>query len=165
MLMILLRRFAVVCALSLWMGGFTFYSSFVIPVATEQLGSAREAGFITAQVTQALNVCGVVALVILGWNAAMVWREMGRRERHLLGWTLSLLVVAEVTLLTLHPLLEARLRVPTRGIRPGTYFFALHQVYLWISSVQWFVALAHVGVILAIWRRQDRATPSIATPE
>lgn len=159
--MILLRRFAVICALALWMGGFTFYSSFAIPAATEQLGSAREAGFITRRVTQSLNVCGVVALSLLVWNVVAGWGQTTRREHQVLGGTVALLALAEIALLTLHPLLDARLDVQMHSIRPRSHFFALHQSYLWISSVQWGVGLLHLLSVLAIWRRQDRMDPTI----
>ena len=152
----MLRRFAVICAVALWIGGFTFYSSFAIPAATEQLGSAREAGFITQKVTNSLNVCGVIALGFLFWNVGAVWRAMSTRERHALGWTLGLLTIADITLLLLHPQLEARLDMATQTILPKRNFYAYHRAYLWISTAQWGVALLHVWIVLAIWRRQDR---------
>ena len=107
--MILLRRFLVVAAVAMWMGGFTFYSSFVIPVATDLLGSHRAAGFITQRVTQPLNICVVAALTIMFWNIAAGWRVAGIRERRWLAGTWGFLAVTEVVLLVLHPLLDAKL--------------------------------------------------------
>lgn len=128
--MTLLRRFALVCALALWLGGFTFYASFAIPAATEQLGSAREAGYITQKVTNSLNVCGVIALGFLFWNARADLRALSIRERHVLGWTLGLLTMAAITLFMLHPQLDATLGTATQTILPKRSFYAYHRAYL-----------------------------------
>src|SRR4051794_20888768 len=82
-------------ALSVWMGGFTFYSAVVIPVLHDTLGSL-DTGNVTRQVTDSLNAIGVVTLV-LWWAAAWVERSTGsarqRRTRlTLLSATTALLL-------------------------------------------------------------------------
>jgi len=104
----------------------------------------------------------VIALAILSWNAAAGGRGVARREGRALICTLLFLAVAQATLLTLHPILDGKLDVSTQRILPRSHFFAYHQIYLWISTTQWGVALAHIWVVLAIWRQQDRAKPANA---
>jgi hypothetical protein len=154
---ILLRRFLVVAALAVWMGGFTFYSSFAIPAASELLGSHRAAGFITQRVTQPLNLCGVVALAILLWNTVAGWRAAIPRERGWLTGLLLFLAAGEIALFVLHPLLDAKLDVTSQRVLVGTNFGTWHRAYLWISTAQWIAALPLLWFVLAVWRREDRA--------
>lgn len=65
-----LLRFLCLVALSVWVGGFTFYSAVVIPVLHESLGRL-ETGFVTQRVTNHLNAAGGVA-VVLWWLVAWV---------------------------------------------------------------------------------------------
>ena len=155
--MILLRRFLVVAAVAVWMGGFTFYSSFVIPVATDLLGSHRAAGFITQRVTQPLNICGVAALTTMFWNIAAGWRVAGTRERRWLASTWGFLALTEIVLLVLHPLLDAKLDSATQQILRNSHFEAWHRAYLWTSTAQWLAALPLVWFTLAVWQREERA--------
>jgi hypothetical protein len=155
--MTLVRRFLVVAALAVWMGGFTFYSSFAIPAATELLeGGHRAAGFITQRVTQPLNVCGAVALAILLWDLFAGWSAAARHERRWLAGTWTFLVAGEAALWVLHPLLDAKLDVASRRILPATDFDTWHRAYLWISTAQWIAALPLLWFTLAVWRREDR---------
>lgn len=61
--LILVGRVIVVVAGAVWLGGLTFYAAVVIPTAHDVLGSHREVGFITQQVTERINAIAVVALV------------------------------------------------------------------------------------------------------
>jgi hypothetical protein len=155
--MTLLRRFLVVAAFALWMGGFTFYSSFAIPAATELLeGGHRAAGFITQRVTQPLNICGVIALVLLLWNMLAGWRVASRTERGWLVGTWVFLVAGEIALIVLHPMLDAKLDIASRRILPATNFDTWHRAYLWISTAQWIAALPLLWFTLAVWRREEK---------
>src|SRR5271170_1726820 len=61
-------RLLFVVVLSIYIGGFTFYSAVVIPVLHDRLESSLETGLVTQRVTDALNLLGVVTLS-LGWCA------------------------------------------------------------------------------------------------
>jgi hypothetical protein len=63
-----LRRFLFVAAVAFWIGGFTFYGSIVIPTGIQVLHGHVKQGFITQQVTNWLNLSGVIGLPILLWN-------------------------------------------------------------------------------------------------
>jgi hypothetical protein len=155
--MSMLRRFLVVALFAFWMGGFTFYTGVAIPVASEILGSHRAAGFITRQVTQWLNLAGVVTLAVLAWNVVADWRAATPRDRKILAGTLAFLVVAEIALLVLHPVLDAGLDPAARRVKPEGNFEMLHHVYLWISTAQWIAGLPYLWWTLVVWRRADRA--------
>ena len=75
-----LRRFLVVQALMLWQGGFLFYAAVVVPAGTEVLGSGAAQGPITARVTDALNLCGLAALVLTAWDQAVTRDPAPRRN-------------------------------------------------------------------------------------
>jgi hypothetical protein len=147
-------RFAVVAAYTFWIGGFTFYSSVVIPVNQGVLGSRVKAGFITRQVTHCLNLSGALALPILLWNVLSI-RRLGR-NRLSIGLGLWLLMAAaQVALYVLHPKLDRLLDLQARDVLEPSAFRALHRLYLWIATVQWAVALVYLAWALAAWRRQD----------
>ena len=143
------RRFAVLAALGLWQGGFTFYAAFVVPAGTRILGSAAAQGFITREVAVALNWVGVVALAVCLLEA----RDRGRFA----AWLVMALLHA--ALFTLHPRLDGLLDPATESVinRPASYGW--HRVYLWASAAQWSAALAFTVLSLLAWRRADRAGP------
>jgi hypothetical protein len=60
-------RLMFLVALSIYVGGFTFYSAVVIPILHDRLESSFQAGLVTQQVTDALNGLGGVTL-LLGWS-------------------------------------------------------------------------------------------------
>src|SRR5258708_40039244 len=99
----MIRRYTVLLAFALWMGGFTFYSTIVIPTGAKVLGGEREVGFITQQVTNWLNGLGVLTLSILAWNAFAEGNGVPRR------WlTLAWIGMAgsQVGLFLLHPAID-----------------------------------------------------------
>src|SRR5579859_282996 len=147
---VLARRFLVVAALALWMGGFTFYSGLVIPVATDVLGSHRAAGFITQRVTGSLNICGVAALAIFLWNLIADRESATRQERRRLMAMWAFLAIAEIALVTLHPILDAQLDAASQQIL-GAHFTAWHRTYLWISTAQWIVMMPFTWITLIVW--------------
>lgn len=151
----MIRRFLVICLVAFWVGGFTFYTGVAIPEASEVLGGHREAGFITQRVTQWLNLAGVVTLAALAWNVAAGWRVAAKCERGWLGGTLAFMIATEIALLVLHPLLDGKLDSSARQILRGTNFDSWHRAYLWISTAQWFAAVAHIWFMLAVWRHEE----------
>ena len=131
----LVLRFVCFLSLSIWVGGFTFYSAVVIPVLHESLGSL-ETGLITQRVTDRINAAGGVT-VALWWLAAWVDRsdERSRARRTRLG-LLAATTVLLLGLVCLHNLMDGRL---DSGSLRG--FYPLHRIYLIISTVQWFANL------------------------
>jgi hypothetical protein len=126
-------------ALSIYIGGFTFYSAVVIPVLHDRLESSLETGLITQRVTDVLNLLGVATLS-LGWCAhgRSVIREFrSDRGSRLKIWPLVISSICLVVLFVLHRVLDRRLETNT-----FVGFYPIHRAYLWTSTVQWFANLA-----------------------
>ncbi len=131
-------------ALSIYIGGFTFYSAVVIPVLHDRLESSLETGLITQQVTDVLNLLGVVTLS-LGWcvyGCSAVPEFRSDRGSH---WKICPLMISSiclVILLVLHRALDHKLETNT-----FVGFYPCHRAYLWTSTVQWF---ANLGLLFQL---------------
>lgn len=147
------RRFLVLIALMFWQGGFTFYAAVVVPVGQDELGSHLAQGFITRRVTNYLNLAGAVALVPLAWDVVSAADLSTRRRRaRILCWLG--MTVALVLLLWLHPRLDALLDLENQTLRDRTSFRAAHRWYLWISTVQWTLAVVYTGLTVWAWKEE-----------
>ena len=150
------QRFLVVFALAVWFGGFTFYAAVVIPSGHEVLGSHREVGFITQQVTRWLNLIGIAALSILLWNVRTVWCVAHARLRTWLAASLAVMSGAQIALFVMHPSLDAMLDAEGGRILSRSHFYGLHRIYLITATVQWLATLIHIYSGLASWRIADQ---------
>jgi hypothetical protein len=149
------RRFLVLQALLLWQGGFLFYASFVVPIGTEILGSAAEQGKITRLVTNALNVVGAVALLILLWDWLQT-RTIGPHPRfRFVLWFIMLLML--FGMLWLHPRMDAMIDAAEAANEPldRRAFRPLHRIYLWMITIQWFAATVYSVSMLRTWSRRN----------
>ena len=157
----ILFRTLLIATFALWFGGFTFYVSFVIPIGTEILGSARSQGFITQQVTHWLNVvCGFALAVML------IETVRGRIVNSNRGdWTeLAVLVLMGgflVVLVWLHPIMDKMIDVDDESISDATRFYGLHRVYLWSSTFQWIAAWIWLYCVVLRWRRESESKSQI----
>jgi len=147
---LLALRFVCLFSLSVWVGGFTFYSAVVIPVLHESLGSL-ETGYVTQQVTDYLNAAGAVAVAfwwLADWADHSGGPALARRAR--LG-LLAATTVLLLGLIGLHRVMDGRLG--SGGLR-GSY--PLHRAYLVVSTAQWFANLGLMAVTLVL-RRHGQA--------
>ncbi len=145
---ITLRRFLAACGLAVWLGGFTFYGAVVIPMGEQVLGSHRPVGFITQQVSEWLNLIGVVALVLLLANMAAEWRGLSGWRKLGLAATWLIMAVGLAALFALHPSLDAVLQRESQEIVNYDRFLLLHRYYLAISTLQWSAGLLHAWCLL-----------------
>jgi len=154
------RRLLVLTALFFWTGGFTFYAAVVVPVGAEVLGSHREQGFVTQQVTNYLNLSGAAALPLLAWDAAAS-RDPSRRRRRArwLAWLGMALTLA--ALVYLHPRLDALLADADSPVFDETAFRPLHRAYLWTCTAQWGCAVLYAALAVCAWRDEDRAPAAV----
>ena len=60
----IILRWLFLVALSIYIGGFTFYSAVVIPILHDRLESSLETGLITQRVTDMLNLLGIGDAVV-----------------------------------------------------------------------------------------------------
>jgi hypothetical protein len=143
--MIQLRRFLLIQALMLWQGGFLFYATFVVPVGTRVLGSAAEQGRITAQVTDSLNLCGVVAMLLM-----LLDQLSGRNRDRFCVWLG--MAMLQTWLFFLHTAMGVHLDSDNRLVRDSSGFYRLHKTYLIGTTVQWLLGLVWVFVTLQRWQ-------------
>jgi hypothetical protein len=154
----LLRRFLFVATFALWMGGFTFYGSVVVPIGARVVsGGEAEFGFVTRQVSNWLNLVGGLALLVFLWDLFTEWR--GRAN--LIRWgRLSLwagMLACHLALLLMHPGLDRMLDPETQTILARARFHALHKSYLKCSTVQWTLALAFLALTMIAWLNGRRS--------
>ena len=148
------RRVLLVFALIFWQGGFTFYTAVVVPIGTEVLQSAEQQGWITRQVTVWLNGAGAVALPLWAWNLAA--DPASSRTGRILRWsTWAGLLITLLLLVWVHGRMDALLDPVQERIHDRSTFYGMHRVYLWVSTVQWLVALALIVCTLRDWREID----------
>lgn len=149
------RRFLVLAALMFWQGGFIFYASVVVPIGQDQLGHFDQ-GLITRRVTNYLNLAGAVALVVLAGEAALISDSSKlRRWGRWAAWAGMALLLA--ALVWLHPRLEQLIDLDQERLVDRAAFRPLHRTYLWLSTVQWAIAIIYTLLILRGWREEDRA--------
>jgi hypothetical protein len=149
--MLTLRRFLVIVALMFWQGGFTFYAAVVVPVGQEVLGSHLEQGFITRVVTRYLNIAGAAALGLLALELLSCPLQHAR-----LRWFIwAAMVLALVTLIALHPMLDSRIDVDARILVERAVFRLLHRVYLWVSTLEWVLGGMYLWLLLRDWAKSE----------
>jgi hypothetical protein len=151
----LLRRLLVVAALMFWQGGFTFYAAVVVPVGQEVLGSHLNQGLITRRVTNYLNLAGAVCLLPLAWDAAAA-PDRSARRRWLRWLTVLGLALGLALLAWLHSRLDDLLDPDHPLILDYRTFRREHRWYLWISTVQWALAVLYLALTLWAWGTRDR---------
>ena len=125
--------------LALWFGGFTVYAGIVIPIGSELIGETTQ-GFITQKVSFWLNLIGIIAIISLG-----IWIFFFQRIKKFL-LLYALLVFSLIGQLYLHGVLTHQLDMEAMEVSSGN-FYRFHQIYLWLSTLQW---LAMLGSILCI---------------
>lgn len=148
---VLARRFLLVFALMFWQGGFLFYTGIVVPIGGAVLGSHTQQGFVTQAVTHRLNLAGGVALGLWACDILFSGRAMPRTRW--LAWLLWLLLAGLlVCLVSLHVRLDAMLDIAAQEVRDPTRYRPWHRIYLWLSTVQWGLALTLLLWTLHAWR-------------
>lgn len=156
---VLARRFVVIAALGLWLGGFALYTAIVIP-AGHHHGSGEKFGFVTAEVMATLNLVGAVTIPLLLVNLLADRKSPGAWPRRLAVGTWVVLAATLVVLYVLHARLDAVLDPKAhRILATRERFHVLHERYELFATIQWGMGLIHLGCLLVSWRRTDAATP------
>lgn len=132
-----------------------FYVSFVVPIGTEILGSARSQGFITQQVTNWLNVvCGcAIGMMLIETIRGRIASVNRRRWTELV--TLILIGCFLLAMIWLHQIMDRMINVTDESITDANRFYGLHRIYLWLSTFQWIAAW--VWLIFCVARWQDES--------
>ena len=134
------RRFTLWMLLSFTFGGFLFYAGIVVPTGTSVLGTTTQ-GFVTRHVTRALNVSVLVTVAALCWD---IYVQRIRRKRwatRSLTGAVAWIAITCGILWFLHGKLNAQLSDDEFAVLDGTQFYAMHRIYLWVSTLQWLSSL------------------------
>lgn len=151
------RRYLALLAIALWMGGFTFYTVIVIPTGAKILGSERQVGFITQQVTQWLNFIGIGTLLLLLWNTLAEFKPQRRFFRMGLVATSVVMTVTLAGLFISHRWIDALLDTENKKVHELGHFYNLHRLCMVLATAQWWAALAHLWLEL---RSSEITTPA-----
>lgn len=116
--------------LSIWWGAFTFYSGVVINVGMQVLGSHTKMGFITQTVMNYLNFISLPIFVFTAYTF--------RSEKYFFR-TALLLMLLQVVLFFVHFELDKLLDFEHQIVLNKATFYALHRVYLLISTAIWLI--------------------------
>jgi hypothetical protein len=157
-----LRRFLAIAAIAFWIGGFTFYTSVVVHVGAAVLHSHRRQGFITQHVTNWLNLSGAIALVILVWELVAARNNPAKWARRAMIGSWTFMAALQVALLAVHPMMDIQLNPQTREILDEPRFGNLHDVYIWLATIQWCGALLFIFAMLWAWSAVDGAVATQA---
>ena len=142
-------RWVALASMSFWLGGFTFYSAVVNPMLREELGGL-EAGTVTGRVSEVLNWIGVGTMASWGVLAFAERSLGGKAPRRLRIGLIVVDVLILHALITLHPVLDAKLEAGDMS-----RFHSLHQTYLIASTAQWVVNLALLAITVWLWRGSE----------
>lgn len=149
--MLLVHRIILMVAIAVWFGGFTFYTSVVVPIGTDVLGSSRTQGFVTQQVTGVLNWIGIATLAI---GLLDLFVEAKSRSRKINGTFIAILIFLIATLIglmVLHPIMDNMLEPEHEYVSDEGRFYQLHRIYLWVSTVQWAACWVWLVLIIRGW--------------
>ncbi|HJN66943.1 MAG: hypothetical protein GY783_12275 [Gammaproteobacteria bacterium] len=153
-----LRRYVLILALGLWVGGFTFYALIVLPASHDVLGDRFTSGLITRGVTIWLNRLGVVAILFM-------FCDMLASRRNGCRWVTATLFVAwlvvagsHIEIFVLHLKLSGL--IDGGQIADAASFRSIHTFYERVSTVQWVACLVFLAFSLLAWRRSDSSVES-----
>jgi len=139
-----LKLFIVIAFYSIWWGGFTFYSSIVIPEGMKILGDHVRMGLITETVSNYLNIIGTVTLFI----SFVLLLQNKKSANSKIGWEWFVLVILQLLLFYIHHLLSSMISQNGSKIDLQENFYSVHRIYLLTSTAMWlFIPLVFYRLI------------------
>ena len=147
-------RTLLLLAFSLYWGGLTFYTGFVVRISHDVLADAMDGGLITQRVTSVLQMLGAVTVVLMAFNAIAVTRKVRSYGYVLIACTV-VLALALMGLFLVHGQLDAIIDVEDRVITDRENFDRGHRRYNQLTTIQWLASLAYLPVTLVAWRSTD----------
>ncbi len=139
---------------SLYWGGLTFYTGFVVRVAHDVLNDPMDGGLITQRVTLLIQGLGVVCVLLMAVNGLMVMRNAPK-----LGISLMVCAIilggSLVGLFIVHGHLDAVIDVEASEIIDRDAFTIGHRRYNQLTTIQWLATLTYLLVTVFAWRRID----------
>ena len=141
-----IRYYLLLLAIAFSFGGFTFYAAVVIPIASDVFDSTSQ-GFVTQKVTHVINAASCVSLFLLTWDGVALREIRSRKTNRIYFALLVIYSVCLVSLLVLHPRLDAMIDRGSMSVDEPERFYVHHQAYLWLSTVQWVTTFGLVWIV------------------
>jgi len=147
------RLFLLIVTVAISFGGFTFYASVVVPTGGFVLDETSQ-GFVTHRVTHFLNCANGVTLGVLLWECVAGSTARTSREQQVFVGLIVVLAASLLSLVVLHPRLDALLQYRDFTVLDPDVFYRLHQYYLWSSTLQWLATLFVLWLTCVSFRRR-----------
>jgi hypothetical protein len=148
-----IQQYVSVAAIVLWLGGFTFYATYVVPIG-ENVMDGLSQGYVTQQVTDRLNAIGLVMILLINLD---IWQHRKHIGRWLLWARLAgaaVFAVGLVMVVVTHNHMDALLD-PVYQTRPDRAVFKpLHQRYQMVMAFMWLACLFELGAMMFGHRRR-----------
>ena len=146
-MLLYLQRVVTTFAVTLWFGGFTLYTAYIVRVGSRIVGGVPQ-GYVTQQVTDMLNVLAAIMVGAVIVDIAASWRGTSKWMRSLQCTAWLVMAVSLVGLIIVHNMMDALLDPATLAKPDHDAFSPLHQGYQMISTFQWFASLAYIAQLL-----------------
>ena len=160
--MILTCRILLLVSYSLFWGGLTFYTGFVVRISHDVLSNPMDGGLITQRVTTLLQMLGAVTCVLMFWNAMLVSVKSFRYGRPLLACSV-VLAAAIVGLIIVHGHLDAVIDIEGGIVKDRDAFVISHRRYNQLTTVAWISSLLYLPVTVVAWHRIDSVSSDAKT--
>ncbi|MEM6472174.1 MAG: hypothetical protein AAF802_21610 [Planctomycetota bacterium] len=144
-------------AFALLWGGLTFYTGFVVPISTRLLSDPFESGLVTQQVTNVLQVLGVLTGLMMLANSWLVLKTAGKPGLVLLTCS-GVLLVSIAVLYATHLQLDAVIDASALDVTDRESFDAGHRRYSQWTTVEWLCCVIYLPTTLAAWNKIDGKT-------
>ena len=155
-------RILLILGFSLFWGGLTFYTGFVVRISHDVLEDPMDGGLITQRVTNLLQYLGGVTVVLMFLNGWQVRKQALLNQDFLLKryatslTTISLILAASVCgLIVVHHQLDSVIDISNYEITDREQFVKSHRRYNQLTTVEWFSSIASISISLLAWRRMD----------
>jgi len=137
-----------VMAWSMWIAGFTFFTSISLRVAHKILGEGHHFGFVTQIVTERINQAGIIAVILLTLHLILHRSEIACPRLIAMTITCLTLMFTLGTQIHMHGLLDQLIDAPARRVLDDATFAPIHDRYQMYASIQWAVAIIHLAPML-----------------
>lgn len=131
----------------------------MVPIGSTVLGTTTQ-GFVTRLVTNAINASVAVSVVALSWEIWAGGVDRTRFAQRCLVLLTLCVAACVVVLASLHPQMERLLVAETLEVKQPERFYALHRIYLWVSTLQWLCSLPISWILV----NASKCCPAIAQP-
>jgi arginine exporter protein ArgO len=148
-----IQQYASVAAIVLWLGGFTFYASIVVPIGEQVVGGLPQ-GYVTQRVTDRINVIGLVMILMI---AADIWGHRKHMAKPILWARLvsaTVFAVGLVMLVFLHDQMDLLLDMETKSRPDRSVFKPMHQRYQMTMTFMWLATVFELGAMMHGHRRR-----------